>query len=448
MSVMNLRVCMSRVCGAGACVALLAAWAGCVSAPESNSASNDPSLGSISLNLVGQSASGNNYRLRNAVITVTGAGSTVVWNTDDSPDLTAFSANVVTGDYSASLQSGWVLERVDGDAAVPVVAALTSANPARFTVAPLTRTAVPLQFRIDDLDAVDMSQGYDITLSVQEPPSLQMFVGNSHSGPNGTLLGSIDMFPSLGRGNIVPSQSIAGAATTLQVPVSLVVVGDQLIALDEFASAIDFFPTTATGNVAPTRRITGANTTLSFPEAITASNGELYVTQGHNIVVFPITASGNVAPTRTIRTTDFMASIVVDGGEIYVQTGAVANVAVYPANGSGTLAPTRTISDTNFGCGGVAVQNHELYVADGCRDEIRVYPEQWTGQPTPSRVVTIASDVEFGVGTLLNGRFYLPAFIDNAVLTVAATGSGTVTPIRSISGAATNLSSPSAIALH
>src|SRR3954452_2868495 len=108
MTVVNRRVCVSRVRCIGIGVGLLGPWSGCIAAPEA-SESSESSLGSITLNLVGQSASGASYRLRDAVITVTGAGSTVVWNTEQSPDLTSLSANVATGDYSASLQSGWVL---------------------------------------------------------------------------------------------------------------------------------------------------------------------------------------------------------------------------------------------------------------------------------------------------------------------------------------------------
>jgi hypothetical protein len=442
-TVVNRRIHVSHVGRVGVCVALLGAWSGCIDAQQSHEAP----LGSISLNLVGQSATGNSYRLRNAVIRVTGAGSTVVWNTDDSPDATSLSANVVTGDYSALLQDGWILEQIDGAAAVPVVATLTSANPALFTVVPLMRTAVPLQFRIDDQDAVDLSQGYDITISVQEPPSAEMFVTSSHSAPGGILLGSIDMFPSLGRGNITPLRSIAGPATTLSVPSSIAVVGDQLVVEDRFAQAIDFFPLTANGNVSPSKQITGANTTLSFPSGMTIVNNEIYVTQGHTVIVFPVTASGNVAPIRTIRSTEFLGSIVVNNGEIYVQMGSVANVGVFPANGSGALTPTRTISDTNFGCGVLAALGNELYVSDGCAHEIRVYPTQWTGQPDPLRVISVAG-ASFGEGALSQGRIYSPDFFANAVQTIRVTAGGSVTPIRTISGAATNLSSPSGVALH
>lgn len=59
------------------------------------------------------------------------------------------------------------MERVNGMSAVPVMATLLSANPTQFTVMALRRTSVALQFRING-DTVDLSEGYDITLGVQE----------------------------------------------------------------------------------------------------------------------------------------------------------------------------------------------------------------------------------------------------------------------------------------
>src|SRR5215831_20482735 len=91
----------------------MASLAGCV-------ASQSPSLGTLSLNLVSQAPSGAIYRLRDATITVTGPESTTVWRTEDDPNRTSLSGDVVTGDYSALVAPGWRLERVEGSSSIAV----------------------------------------------------------------------------------------------------------------------------------------------------------------------------------------------------------------------------------------------------------------------------------------------------------------------------------------
>src|SRR5690349_10350797 len=156
-------------------VVLIAAIAGCVSPGE-------PELGAMTLNLAGQTASGNVYRLRDAVITVRGPTSTKVWNTEDNPDETSLSANVVAGDYTATLRDGWRIERVEGLSTTTLPAQLLSDNPVSFTVATNQRTAVPLRFRVDNED-VDLTQGYDITLVVDEPSPPVLVVANEGNNP-------------------------------------------------------------------------------------------------------------------------------------------------------------------------------------------------------------------------------------------------------------------------
>jgi hypothetical protein len=131
-------------------------------------AADEPSTGELSVNLVGQATSGSIYRLRDATITVTGPA-TATFNTEDDPNRTSLSANVVTGDYAATLQPGWRLERVTPTTTTPVVGTLTSSNPAPFSVSTHQRTTVPLQFHVDQ-EVVDMTQGYDIVLVVDDSP--------------------------------------------------------------------------------------------------------------------------------------------------------------------------------------------------------------------------------------------------------------------------------------
>jgi hypothetical protein len=129
---------------------------------------DEAETGTVGVNLVGQGASGATYRLRDATITVAGPASTIVWNTEDDPNRTSLSANVVVGNYTATLAPGWRLERlVTGQPPVDVTATLTSPNPVAFTVVPMMRTVVPFTFEVDG-GVVDMSQGYDIVIDIDE----------------------------------------------------------------------------------------------------------------------------------------------------------------------------------------------------------------------------------------------------------------------------------------
>ena len=149
-----------RVIGIGAMFVWISIGTGCLGS------SDDSATGTLSANLVGSSPSGAIYRLRDAIITVQGPA-TMVFNSETDLDLTSLSANVGVGDYAAVLQDGWRLERVDGSITTPVVATLISDNPAFFTVVTRTRTSVPLRFRVEAED-VDMTQGYDIVIGIEE----------------------------------------------------------------------------------------------------------------------------------------------------------------------------------------------------------------------------------------------------------------------------------------
>jgi hypothetical protein len=142
-------------------LAALTSLAGCLDA-------EDADTGTVNINLTGQGDSGATYRLRDATITVAGPAPTVVWHTEDDPNRTSLSANVVTGAYTATVATGWRLEKVvTGQPPVTVVATLASPNPAMFTVLPMQRTSVPLRFVVDG-SVVDMNQGYDIVIDVDD----------------------------------------------------------------------------------------------------------------------------------------------------------------------------------------------------------------------------------------------------------------------------------------
>lgn len=127
------------------------------------------SSGKLELSLVGQSAEGTSYRLRNAVIMVQGPDQTLFFDTEQAPKLSALSASVVPGTYSIFLQEGWQLQRADDGKMVP--ASLLSANPDSFSVAAGEATLHAMRFLVgSEMVATDVGS-FDIVLDVEEADS-------------------------------------------------------------------------------------------------------------------------------------------------------------------------------------------------------------------------------------------------------------------------------------
>src|SRR5262249_23054757 len=151
---------------------------------------------------------------------------------EDDPDQTALSADTAVGSYTASLQPGWRLERLDGGSATTIPAELVSDNPSQFLVFARQRADVELQFRVLGM-LVSLGQGYALTVTVEELPRPVAVVSNSGSANSSP---SIQIVP-LNAAAAAPPGVIFGAATTLQHPAGVAVVDDQIIVCDPPANA-------------------------------------------------------------------------------------------------------------------------------------------------------------------------------------------------------------------
>jgi len=404
-------------------------------------------VGEISLNLVGQAPSGAVFRLRDAVITVTGPTPTV-WRSEDDPNQTSLSANVLTGSYSATLQDGWRLERVDGSSTSPVAAQLTSSNPLVFSVNDRQRTSVPMQF-LAGADGVDMTQGYDIVIAVQQQPPPAVIAVVNNATP------SITIYPSTAAGDVAPLRVISGPATTLASPNGVAIDGDQIIVVDAGAQAIDVFSLRGNGNVAPVRRIVGGATTLSSVFSVLVFNGEIYVGQGSSVLVFPVTANGNVAPSRTITRPLGQASVgglVIAGGELFV-AGISATIAVFPVTATDPATATRTMTLTattsNKICpsSGIAFGVGNLFVTDQCAHGVLVVPADSHGNVNTSTRIQgsltgMSSPQQVSV---LRNELFVTDNGSTGVRVFPITAQGDVAPVRTISGSHTGLANPVAV---
>ncbi|WP_437736805.1 hypothetical protein [Sorangium sp. So ce1335] len=132
-------------------------------APES--AEQAPDVGSISLSLVGTSATGETYRLSRAWFELHGPTSRIVHGDGD---MTALTEVLPVGRYDVYLQPGWILERWTGSGYQYLPATLTSANPTPVFINEGATSTVMFLFRADG-DVVSVGQGtLDILIGVDD----------------------------------------------------------------------------------------------------------------------------------------------------------------------------------------------------------------------------------------------------------------------------------------
>jgi hypothetical protein len=125
---------------------------------------------------------------------------------------------------------------------------------------------------------------------------------------------SILIFNSSANGNVPPTSTIGGPATTINGILSLAVDSAGNIYVFNLQSDPNALPEIleftagSTGNVAPTRTISGSATTMTGGGNLAQGNlaldsaGNIYFLNAVNLLVFAPTATGNVAPTATITT--------------------------------------------------------------------------------------------------------------------------------------------------
>lgn len=393
-----------------------------------------PPTGSLQINLATITPDGTEYRLRDATITVTGPESVDVFHTEDQPDRDKLSANVPVGAYSALLDPGWRLERVEAFSETDVNAQLISDNPVHFTVEFDQRTIAPLRFRTNT-DEVDLSQGYDIVLDVQEVDIQGVVVSSAHASPTGP---AVAVFAPDADGTASPLRAIRG----FDFPFSgtgVAMAGHEIIVLDRGQPAIDVFPRDGDGNIAPTRQIIESSTSLNNLSGAAVYQGEIYVaTLFNGIMVFPLAASDDAAPSRTITGLSDVRQIAIDreAGELFVPDARAGVIRVIPAGTSGPAVPTRTIGGPTTGLrepAGIALLGGQLFVADASTGHIRVFRSLADGDAAPLRVITSPATALGFIGNLAVSRdaIYVINEVSDSVDVFPINATGNVAPIRS-----------------
>ncbi len=292
---------------------------------------------------------------------------------------------------------------------------------------------------------------------------------------------SVTVYASGAGGNAKPIQDISGSKAKLLTPFGVAVDGSgNIYVTNNGADQIDVYAAGATGNVAPIRGIVGQPYHYRKGIAIDPVNGDIYVAKplNNSIIIYgpSASASGKDAPLASIEGSNTGLNapngVALDTrGNIYVTNkGDSANtgndsVTVYASGSTGNVAPTQTIAGTRTGLDipvALAVDSSQrIYVANitypnSGNGSLTVYAAGANGNVAPTETIEGAKtklNLPAGIAVDSSDNIYAANFdrTDStaASITVYAAGTnGNVAPIRTISGAETDLDGPRGIVIH
>lgn len=266
-------------------------------------------------------------------------------------------------------------------------------------------------------------------------------------------------------GNIAPSVTISGSATTLSSPSRLLLdaASNRLFVANPGSSSVLVFESVSTmsGNVAPTRIISGATTLLVSPSdlALDTVNNTLYVADGTRILAFlsASTVTGNVPPVHNISMGFSVGAILLDttGNRLYVaDSSGNAIDRLEGANAQdGAAVIAATISGISTGLArpdGLSLDSAgRLFVSNSSAPSITVYANAstLTGNVAPSATISGTATALGSPGqlvlnnTVTNGELYVADALSGGILIFGniAALNGNVAPTRSILGSLTGL---------
>ena len=189
------------------------------------------------------------------------------------------------------------------------------------------------------------------------------------SGPTGRIYAAVSVFPPTANGDVSPAKVIAGSLTTMASgPPQIAVTASGTLYVPnpaiEQADSILIFAPASSGNIAPTATLGGAATTIYTVKGIALdSAGNIYVASlaqstsnvaesaVPSILVFAAGATGNVAPIRAIScpatTMPTIGNLRVDSaGEVFVLSGTT--ILKFAAGATGNIAPAAAITSPSY----------------------------------------------------------------------------------------------------
>jgi hypothetical protein len=297
------------------------------------------------------------------------------------------------------------------------------------------------------------------TSTTPAPAAQKIFVGNV--GNN-----SISVFPPSPTGNVAPTATISGLATLIDEPYFLFVDSSGNIWSPNWTGgvggSITMYPAGSSGNAAPTVDLTGAATMLAGPCGIAVdSSGKIYNSQcdGPSVLVFAAGSNGNAAPSQNISgaatTLGFPEGLALDGsGNIWVGDcggASTAGVKRWPNGATGNVAPAVNITVAGVTCiDGVTVDSTgRIYAAGVTPDAIYVFAAGSNGVSTPVQTIT-GSNTQLSTpySVMLDNKGNIWVGNSTGVVAFPNNANGNVAPTFNITGAATLVNEPWGVALH
>ena len=327
--------------------------------------------------------------------------------------------------------------------------------------------------------------GLALPLGITLDSDDNIYVANQYTANSSSDLkyyGSITIYPAGSKGDARPIAIIAGDNTRLFVPQGIALDSRRNLYVTD--NGVNVYPAGSNGNVAPAATITGADTGMVGPIGIALdSSGSLYVlnsfggtAQLGSVTIYPAGSSGDTAPNATL-TSNFIGlgsafGIAVDStGTIYVPydlggVGEHGSIAIYPAGGYATGPPIASIAGGSTGLdypSRIAVDSIGNISVLNSGNAITVYPAGSVGDVMPSATLNIdpsGKNSPTGIavdrrddlyvanqgGEKCNKRSCVQTSPDSIAVYTAGSD-GDAKPSAVVSGANTNLASPSAVAV-
>jgi len=217
-------------------------------------------------------------------------------------------------------------------------------------------------------------------------------------------------------------------------------------------SKVTMFAAGSSGNAEPAATIAGPNTGLDSPEGIALDpTGNIYVsdlnlggTADASIHIYPPKSNGNVKPSAGLNGLNSPVGIALDSFlNLYVPDYAPGGraIEVFPSGSNGNVSPSASIQDNAAGFAVTLDSAGNIYVPDfsnGGLPAINVYPLGSNGNVTPTAIISgpataLANPVAVAIGPLFS-----PSTTPTPTATPTSSSSRTPTPTTTATPTATS----------
>jgi sugar lactone lactonase YvrE len=315
------------------------------------------------------------------------------------------------------------------------------------------QTAGAFTFTVSVTDSAAHTATRSYTLTVNAAPKAGVWVSN---GANSL----VHAFALNANGNASPTVTLGGALTQLNGPAGLALdsTGDLYVANSDTPS-ITVFASGANGNVTPLRTIAGTNTQLVNPSGIALDpNGRLYVANGpaSAVTVYGAGASGNQAPVQRIAGPNTLLlqplGVVIDAqGHIWVADFANSALLEFASNANGNVAPIGKIGGVLTGLNGpdslALSPMGRLLVSNLFGGSVTEYAIAPPMGDVPADFTISGTQAQIRIPEGLDADAANDVYLANELGGVNQYLPSGTSPAAVISGSATGLSAPEAVAV-